>query len=228
MDALTLRQILKEEIATVKESFSCELASIKDSIVKQTAELTGNYRSELQQMRHEHQAMRQAVDEKFDKFHQMMAQFNIDGSRPSTTTSQQTFTSELSDGPQSLPDAVWTGNVAAWNAQTGAPSWAPGADVAEEPAALAPQGHSVPMLPEVPQRDNKRCILCHGSFKHKRGARQHMMKAFHPNAICKFIPGYAPHEQILEPFARAVIPQSGPEAVWKLAVQTIMRSKRTN
>jgi hypothetical protein len=231
MDAHTVRQILKEEMATAKDAFSCELASIKDSMVQQTAELTDNYRSELQQMRHEHQAMRQAVDGKLEKFHRMMAQFNIDGSRPSTTTSQQSFTSDISDGPQSLPDAVWTGNVAAWNAQTGAPSWAPGADVAAEPAAimaLAPQGHSVPMLPEDPQRDNKRCILCNGYFKHKRGARQHMMKAFHPNAMCKFIPGYAPHEQILLPFARAVIPQAGPEAVWKLAVKTIMRSKRTS
>jgi hypothetical protein len=228
MDAHTLRLILKEEMATVKEAFSNELASIKVSMVQQTAELTENYRAELHQMRQEHQSMRQAVDVRLDTFHRMMAQFNIDGSRPSTTTSQQTFTSDISDGPQSLPDAVWTGNVAAWNAQTGAPSWAPGADEAAEPAAimaLTPQGHSVPMLPEVPQCDNKRCMLCHGSFKHKRGARQHMMKAFRPNAICKFIQGYAPHENILVPFARAVHPQAGPEAAWKLAVKTIMRSK---
>jgi hypothetical protein len=234
MDALTLRQILKEEMATVKDAFSCELASIKESMVKQTAELTDSYRSELQQVRHEHQAMRQAVDEKMEQFHRMMAQFNIDGSRPSTTTSQQTFTSDISEGPQLLPDAIWTGNVAAWNAQTGAPSWAPGADgdAAEPEAIMAPppQGHSVPILSgisEDPPRDNKSCILCHGTFKHKRGARQHMMKAFKPNSVCKFIVGYAPHDNILEPFARVVIPQAGPEAVWKLAVKTIMRSKRS-
>jgi hypothetical protein len=241
MDAHTLRLILKEEIAVVQQTFSDELASVKRSMAQQTADITASYREDLREVRLEQQALRQAVDFKLQAVHNAMLQLQVDGSRPSTTTSQQTFTSHISDGPQQLPDDISTGNVAAWkvwNAQTGAPIWAPGAEDTEERNSAAdtmnahasdavPQGHSVPLDPADPGRNRKRCMLCHGVFKHKRGARQHMMKAFQQNAICKFIQGYPPHERILQPFEQATNQQAGPAAAWKLAVRTFMNGRQS-
>lgn len=229
MDALTLRQILREEIAVVQETFAGELAAVKRSMSQQTADLTSNYRADLLLVRQEQQSLRAMVHTNFEAVQDMMRHINVDGSRPSTTTSQQTFTSHGGE-IQQLPDDYMTGNVAAWDAQAGAPSWAPDTDnlsaAPTERKAQASGGArelSVPMVPPDQERNRKTCILCSGRFKHKRGARQHMMKAFKPNALCKFVTGYAPHESILIPFQQAVAPGTAPEAVWKLAVKTIMR-----
>ena len=229
MDAATLRQIMKEEMALVQQAFAGEMLSMKCAMDKQTSDLTANYRADLHQVRLEQQALREMVNLKFDAVHNMMRQLNAEGSRPSTATSQQTYISNINE-PQQLPDESGDINVAAWNATAGAPSWAPGADDSAAPAACYTQAYNgTPQGQSVPQRSKKTCVLCNGGFKHRRGARQHMMKAFKPNAMCKFIPGYAPHEDLLEPFLPAVNPETtvhGDEwkhAAWKLAVKTLMR-----
>jgi hypothetical protein len=231
MDARTLRQILREEIAVVHTAFDHKLETLQHSMDKQTADLTASYQAGLNQVRQEQKAMHESNDAKWIALHDMMQQLNIDGSRPSTTTSQQTFTSHGGD-PQQLPDEFQTDKVVSWNALTGAPLWAPGAEISTAQAAMqaqasgcatAPHSQSVPMdLPDQ-ERCRKRCVLCQGKFKHKRGARQHMMKAFQPNAMCKFIPGYAPHDNILIPFQQALAPGSAPETAWRLAVRTLMK-----
>ena len=229
IDAITLRQILKEEIAVVHTIFAHKLETLQQSMDMQSANLTASYQAGLNQVRQEQKAMHESMDAKWIAVHNMMQQFNVDGSRPSTRTSQQTFTSHGGD-PQQLPDEILTDKVVNWNALTGAPLWAPGADISTAQAAkqaqasgCAPQGQSVPLdLPDQ-ERSRKRCVLCHGKFKHKRGARQHMLKAFQSNAMCKFIPGYAPHENILMPFQQAVAPGTAPEAAWRLAVRTFMK-----
>jgi len=231
MDAQTLRSILKEEMVLVQAAFAAELASVTEKMSQQTENLKASYREELQGVRQEHQEMRESVHTQLESMYRMIQKFNVDGSAPSTSTSHQTFSSVNRDSPQQLPDEELPGiAVAAWNTHQEAPSWAPGA--ADESAASAAYTIQATAAASVasnlmPVYDRKTCLLCHGKFKHKRGARQHMMKAFHGNALCKFVPGFPPHERILEPFKQAIHPSTDAATVWKLAVRTMLANRRT-
>lgn len=233
MDAQTLRSILKEEMGLVQASFAAELASVTDKMSQQAETLKASYREDLQGVRQEHQEMRESVHTQLQSMHRLIQKFNVDGSAPSTSTSHQTFSSVNRESPQHLPDEELPGiAVAAWNTHQAAPSWwAPGAN--QSAASAASAAHTIRATAAasvasnlMPDYDRKSCLLCHGKFKHKRGARQHMMKAFHDNALCKFVPGYPPHDRILAPFAQAIYPATDAEAAWKLAVRTVLANRR--
>lgn len=230
MDAHTLRTIFKEEMAVAQAAFAAELASVTEKMSQQTKNLMASYRQDLQEVRQEHHEMRESVHFQLESMNRMIQKFNVDGSAPSTSTSHQTFSSVNRDSPQQLPDEVETPGiaVAAWSTQTEAPSWAPGVDesAASEAHTLRATAAALLASNQMPAYDRKSCLLCHGKFKHKRGARQHMMKAFHDNALCKFVPGFPPHENILQPFKQAIYPATDAATAWKLTVRTLLANRR--